>query len=263
MSASARNAVEVSGQLGGDTVVLVHGFGVDQTAWSRVLPFFERHFRVLRYDLTGLGRSDLDAYHPARHASLHGHADDLREICQERGIREAIAVGHSAGGMVALLAGIAEPGLFKKQVLLSSSPRYVNEADYRGGFEQHEAEQVIHAIARDYIAWVNSVAPVAAGSDASTTEQVHSYFRRVDPEIAEHMFRTILFADHRDALPHTKIPTLVVQATRDAFVPPEVAKYISERIPGAQLQMLSGTGGHYPHLGAPTAVVTALQDFLL
>jgi sigma-B regulation protein RsbQ len=262
MPASARNGVEVSGKHGGDTVVLVHGFGVDQSAWSRVLPFFERHFRVIKYDLTGLGRSDLDAYHPTRHASLHGHADDLREICQQLVVREAIMIGHSAGGMIGLLAGIAQPGLFKKQVLLSSSPRYINDVGYHGGFEQAEAEQVIDAIARDYIAWCNSVAPMAAGPDASTTEQLTRYFRRVDPEIARHMFRTILFSDFREALALVKLPTLVVQARLDAFVPVAVAQFMAERIPGAQLQVLSGTGGHYPHLGAPTAVVTALQDFL-
>jgi sigma-B regulation protein RsbQ len=264
-NARSRNWVELSGQLDADTVVLVHGFGVDQGAWARVLPFFERHFRVVRYDLTGLGRSDLHAYHPARHASLHGHADDLREICQELSLREAIMVGHSAGGMIGLLAGLAQPGLFKKQVLVSSSPYYLNEPGYVGGFERAEAEQVIYAVARDYVSWVQSVVPLAAGKDAAqtTTDQLMGFFRKVDPEIAVHMFRTILFSDHRADLERVTIPTLVVQATNDAFVPEGVARFTHANIAGSRLHVLSGAGGHYPHLGAPTAVVNAIQDFLL
>lgn len=267
MSASAarsRNHVETGGQRSGETIVLVHGFGVDQSAWSRVLPFFERHYRVVRYDLTGLGQSDLRAYHPARYASLHGHAEDLREICKELGVREAIMVGHSAGGMIGMLAGLAEPGLFSQQVLVSSSPHYINEPDYVGGFAREEAEQVIYAVARDYVSWVQSVVPFAVGSDAgqATTDQVMGYFRKVDPEIAVHMFRTILFSDHREDLARVKIPTLIVQATYDAFVPEPVARYVHAHIPGSKLQILSGAGGHYPHLGAPTAVITAIQDFL-
>ncbi|MET0285055.1 MAG: alpha/beta hydrolase [Polyangiales bacterium] len=263
-SARSRNRVEISGQTEGDTVVLVHGFGVDQGAWSRVLPFFERHYRVLRYDLTGLGKSDLGAYHPARYASLHGHADDLREICQELSIREAIMVGHSAGGMIGTLAGLAQPGLFKQHVLVSSSPHYINEPGYVGGFERAEAEQVIYAVARDYVSWVQSVVPMAVGKDAAqaTTDQVMDSFRKVDPEIAVHMFRTILFSDHRDDLRRVTVPTLIVQATFDAFVPEEVARFTHASIPGSKLHMLTGAGGHYPHLGAPTAVVTAIQDFL-
>jgi sigma-B regulation protein RsbQ len=262
--ARSRNHLRISGSNGAEAVVLVHGFGVDQSAWDRVLPFFERHFRVLRYDLTGLGSSDLHAYHPARYASLRGHADDLRELCRAAGVREAIMVGHSAGGMIGMLAGLAEPGLFKQQVLLSSSPHYLNEPGYVGGFERAEAEQVIYSVARDYVSWVHSVVPMAVGPDAlpSTTEQLIGYFRKVDPEIAVHMFRTILFADHRVDLARVTIPTLIVQATRDAFVPVEVAQYLHAQIPGSQLQILSGMGGHYPHLGAPTAVINAVQDFL-
>jgi sigma-B regulation protein RsbQ len=263
-SARDRNRVVVSGRAGAEMVVLVHGFGVDQTAWGRVLPFFERHCRVLRYDLTGLGGSDLGAYHRERYASLRGHAEDLLEICEQVGVRGATMVGHSAGGMIGLLAGLARPGLFTRQVLVSASPHYINEPEYVGGFAREEAEQVIYAVARDYVSWVQSVVPLAVGGEAgqATTDEVMGFFRQVDPEIAVHMFRTILFSDHRVDLARVDIPTLIVQATFDAFVPQAVARYLHEHIAASKLHMLSGAGGHYPHLGAPTAVVTAIQDFL-
>lgn len=264
MTAVRRNRVVLSGRRDAAAVVLVHGYGVDQTAWSRVLPFFERHFRVLRYDLTGLGHSDLSAYEQERHGSLHGHAEDLREICREVGVRDAVMVGHSAGGMIGLLAGLLEPGLFQKQVLVSASPHYLNEVGYAGGFARADAEQVIQAVASDYVAWVKSVVPMAVGDDPerSTTEQVIEYYAQVAPPIAVHMFRTILFSDVRSELARVRAPTLILQASQDAFVPKAVATYMQAQIPDAQLHVLSGAGGHFPHLGAPTAVLTAIQDFL-
>jgi sigma-B regulation protein RsbQ len=263
MSVLLRNRVAVSGR-GKQAMVMVHGFGVDQRAWDRVLPAFEDDYRIIRYDLTGLGRSDLSAYDTQRHASLHGHADELREICAALSVDDAVLLGHSAGGMIGLLAGVAQPGLFQKLIMISSSPRYLNDADYVGGFERAQADEVIHAVASDYVAWCNATVPVVVGEGATpaVTEQVMQGFRRVAPEIALHVFRAILYSDHRADLARMEQPTLVLQATRDAFVPVEVAHYLAAQLPLGSLHVMRGHGGHFPHLGAPHDVVRAVKDFL-
>ena len=42
-------------------MILVHGFGCDQHMWRFVTPAFLDEFTIIRYDLTGSGRSDLSA----------------------------------------------------------------------------------------------------------------------------------------------------------------------------------------------------------
>jgi sigma-B regulation protein RsbQ len=258
-----RNNVHVSGS--GDSVaVLVHGFGVDQRAWDRILPALEARYQVVRYDLTGLGRSDLAAYDRERHGTLQGHAQDLLEICAGLGVRDGLLVGHSAGGMIGLLAAIAEPALFGKLVLLATSPCYLNEPGYVGGFEREQAERVITAVAADYVAWCNDIVPIAVGQQQGQgiTDQVLQSFRKVDPDVASHIFRVILFSDHRAALPLVQQPALILQASRDAFVPMTVARYMQAQLPQARLQTLTGQGGHFPHLGTPQTVVSAVQAWL-
>jgi sigma-B regulation protein RsbQ len=262
MTVIRRNNVRVSGR-GRVPLVLVHGFGIDQRAWDRILPAFEEEYRVLRYDLTGLGSSDLAAYDRERHGTLQGHAQDLLEICHGLGVQDGLVVGHSVGAIISLLAAEADASLFRKVVLLAGSPRYLNDVDYPGGFEREQAEQVIAAVAADYIAWCNNIVPIVVGEHAAkgTAEHVLSSFRRVDPDVATHFFRVTLFADHRDALQRLKQPTLVLQASRDAFVPVAVGRYMADHLPRGELHVLSGHGGHFPHLGAPQAVVAAVQEF--
>ena len=48
---------ELSGA-GDDTLVLVHELGGSLESWDDVLPEFQKHFRVLRYDQRGFGLSE-------------------------------------------------------------------------------------------------------------------------------------------------------------------------------------------------------------
>ena len=79
MSIQSRNHIQVSGK-GAATMVFVHGFGCDQTMWRFLAPAYEDRFRVVTYDLTGCGQSELSAYDRSKYGSLHGHAADLLEI---------------------------------------------------------------------------------------------------------------------------------------------------------------------------------------
>ena len=61
MHALQRNNVQVLGD-GAATLVFAHGFGCDQNMWRLVAPMFAARFRVVLFDLTGLGKSDPAAY---------------------------------------------------------------------------------------------------------------------------------------------------------------------------------------------------------
>lgn len=56
--------------------------------------------------------------HPSRLTSWHQLADDLVKELVNQNRRAVIGVGHSLGGVVALLAAARHPGLFRKLVLI-------------------------------------------------------------------------------------------------------------------------------------------------
>lgn len=261
-SALKRNSVMVTGA-GKRAIVFGHGFGSDQTGWRRVIPRFEDSFSVIRYDLTGLGHSDKTAYEPQRYASFEQHAADLLEIIAELGHERVCYTGHSASGMIGLLAATKEPARFEKIAVVGASPRYMNDGSYVGGLEPAQVDAVTRAIGDDYHAWHTTMLPMAANLPArsSVVTELNETFSAVEANIAAHFLRVIFHADYRHVLSEVETETLVLQPTIDPFVPPEVGQYIASHVQRGRLQMLQARGGHYPHMGEPQVVAAALASF--
>lgn len=244
-------------------MLFAHGFGCDQSMWRHVAPKFERDFKVVTFDYVGAGGSDATAYDPARYGTLDGYAADVVEIGRELDLHDAILVGHSGSAMIAALAAIQEPDMFKTLIMVCPSPHYLNDADYTGGFSETDIQQLIAALEENPLAWSASMAPaIMANPDrpelgAELTES----FCRLDPRIASNFAKAIFTADNRADLPKVTARTLIMQCRDDILAPEGVGAYVQDHIADSQLVTLDATG-HCPNLSAPDQVVTAIQNFL-
>ncbi|MDB5447283.1 MAG: hypothetical protein JWQ97_2600 [Phenylobacterium sp.] len=88
--------VERHGRSGAPLVVFTHGWGMDLTFWSLARRDMADRFRLVLWDLPGLGRSKPPA---GGKITLSGFAADLRGLLETLD-RPAVLVGHSIGGMI-------------------------------------------------------------------------------------------------------------------------------------------------------------------
>ncbi len=258
-----KNNVRVKGQ-GDRVIVLGHGFATDQRAWRFVAPAFEDHSRVVLFDHLGFGGSDIAAYDPLRHTRLEGFAQDLLDILDTLALREVVYVGHSAAGVIGLLASIAQPHRFSRLVLLGTSPRFVDEPpDYRGGFAAHEIESILDLMDRDQLGFAQTIAPLAMGdqSPPPLVDEFEQGLRRLDPVVARGFGRLAFGVDCRDRLPLVTRPVLVVQCRADSIVPVEVGRYLHAHLAGSRLVELDASG-HCPHLSHPQQTLAAIAPFV-
>jgi sigma-B regulation protein RsbQ len=257
-----RNNVVLRGRADGPVVMLAHGFGCDQNLWRLVAPGLERDFRVVLFDHVGAGHSDLSAWDPQRYAMLDGYADDILRICAELDLRQVVLVGHSVSAMIGVLAVTREPERFAGLVLLCPSPRYVDDAGYRGGFSQADIDELLDSLDSNYLGWSAAMAPVIMGNPERPElgEELANSFCRTDPLIARAFARTTFTSDNRSDLARVTVPTLVLQCSRDAIAPPEVGEFVRAQIPGSRLVTLAATG-HCPQLSAPDATLAAIASF--
>ena len=262
MRATQRNNVHVKGS-GHRTIVFAHGYGCDQTMWQSVAPAFEHDFRVVLFDHVGAGGSDFSAFDRIRHSSLQGYAQDLLEVFAELNLTEVRFVGHSVSGMIGALAAIQHPELFESQVMISSSPRYVNDGEYFGGFEQDDVDELLELLASNHVGWSMSMAPVIMGNAdrPELAAELASSFCRADPEIAYHFASLIFLSDNRSQLKNIRTRTLVMQTANDPIVPESVGRYLAASIPASNYALLNATG-HCPHMSAPAEVIEAIRKFL-
>lgn len=261
-----RNNVNLCGNpRAGETMVFVHGFGTDQTAWSDVAAAFHAGYKIVLLDNASCGGSDQQAFerNSNRYVTLRGYAADVVEVGVALGLKDAILVGHSVGGMIATLASIERPDLYSKLVLLGASPRYLNDLEYHGGFTQDMIGAIHLQMYRNYYGWTQSFARQALG-DSGKPHLVEYYARHLDSipfTRAASTLITILESDHRKDLMHVSVPTLIVQSKDDFAIPLEVARYLRDHISGSRLSVIDASG-HLPHVSAPDAVVAAIKDFL-
>jgi len=87
-------------------LVLLHGFPLDHRMWAACAGYLPPGIRAIGVDLPGAGHSDLDGYPP----SIEHMADAVYRTMIAAGEGNAIVVGHSMGGYVALALAERHPG---------------------------------------------------------------------------------------------------------------------------------------------------------
>jgi sigma-B regulation protein RsbQ len=258
----ARNNVVVTGPAGAPVVLLAHGFGCDQNLWRLVVPRLARDYRVVLFDHVGAGKSDLSAWSEERYSSLDGYADDMLTLVRELDLRDVTLVGHSVSASSAVLAVAADPSRFAKLVLLTPSPCYLNDGDYRGGFSRADIDELLESLDSNYLGWSATMAPVIVGNPdrPELGEELTNSFCRADPEIARVFARATFLSDNRADLARVNVPTLVIQTAEDAIAPREVGEFVRDQIPGSTLVTLNAVG-HCPQLSAPEPTAAAIAAF--
>lgn len=257
-----RNNVRVAGH-GARAMVFAHGFGCDQNMWRFVAPAFERDFRTVLFDHVGAGGSDLSAYDPGRYGTLSGYAADISEIGAELELRDAVFVGHSVSAMIGVLASLADPLLFAELVLVSPSPRYIDDGSYHGGFTAADIDELLASLADNHLGWSSMMAPVIMANPdrPELGEELTNSFCRTDPAIARDFARVTFTSDNRADLTKVTARTLILQCREDAIAPVEVGEYVRDHIPGSEMVLLDATG-HCPNLSAPDDVIAAIRAFV-
>jgi pimeloyl-ACP methyl ester carboxylesterase len=164
MDVRGKNNVTVIGPEAGRVVMLAHGFGCDQNLWRLVAP-------VLAY------------------STLAGYAEDVLTICRELDLRDVVLIGHSVSAMIAVLAANEEPDRFAKLILLTPSPRYINDGDYYGGFSKADIEELLDSLESNYLGWSAAMAPVIMGNPdrPELGQELTNSFCRTDPKICPHV----------------------------------------------------------------------------
>jgi pimeloyl-ACP methyl ester carboxylesterase len=101
----------------GTPLVFIHGFGASIYSWRKNLDPISQFHRVCAPDLPGFGYSDkpLDADY-----SIDAYADFIIQFMDRLQIKQAVLVGHSLGGGIALLTSLKFPSRVRALILLDA-----------------------------------------------------------------------------------------------------------------------------------------------
>jgi pimeloyl-ACP methyl ester carboxylesterase len=124
-------------------LLFLHGTGCDSSDWKSVIEQLPHHQRHITLDFRGHGQSSV----PTKPFTLANLADDVLHLINAIGIQEAILVGHSLGGMVAMEAARCSPCivglvLFEGWTSLSSAGSAFDTGRFYGSLSQTEITNI-------------------------------------------------------------------------------------------------------------------------
>jgi pimeloyl-ACP methyl ester carboxylesterase len=236
---------------GGTPVLFVHGWMVSGAVWDRVLPSIDLRGRTLLVpDQRGTGASDK----PAGPYTLERYAADLLAVLDDAGAREAVVVGHSMGGQLALYLAAHAPARVKAALAICPVPPsgIPLPPDAAGLFRTSAAD-------RGKQGTILGLACKSL-SDEERARLLDDAAGVAAPCI-EGAFDAWTAGGFADKLSAVTAP-VVVLGTEDPFLPPAFLQdAIVSKVSRGRFAMLPGAG-HYPQCERPAECAAVIETFL-
>ena len=83
-----------------ETVVLHHGMAKNHQMWFGWVPVLARHYRVVRFDMRGMGRSTVPG--PGYDWSIDNFANDLLGLLDRLDLAKVHLIGETVGGSISM-----------------------------------------------------------------------------------------------------------------------------------------------------------------
>jgi pimeloyl-ACP methyl ester carboxylesterase len=228
-------------------LILIHGAGSNHLIWPAEIRRLSGQ-RVLAVDLPGHGRSSGVAQQ-----TIAAYADQLVEFLAVLGLYQAVFIGHSMGGAIALDLAIRHPmhvaglGLISSGAYLGVDPGFLENLS-----NPISVPNALHSF------------QIRAFGPQCSQSLINLCMRNLNETRTSVLYGDWLACstfDQREAVSRIAAPAWVIAGGEDHLIPLAYANFLAGRIPAARLQLLPGAG-HMAIIEQPTQIASGLHQFL-
>jgi 3-oxoadipate enol-lactonase len=248
--------VRLEGPEAAPVVALVNSLATDLAIWDQQVPALVPHYRVLRYDVRGHGRSDA----PPSPYTMDLLTDDLFALLAHFKAGPAHVVGVSLGGLIAMAAALARPtdlaGIAVCDSRADMPPEFARGIDDRNVLVREKGTQ---AIADMMVGrWFT---PATLAAKPAYLETIRQMIRGTSVEGFTGCAAAIKLSGLRARVAQIRVPALFVVGDQDAALPVELMRAMQAEVPNARFAEIEGAG-HLANVEQPERFNAALLDFL-
>ena len=228
---------EVTGKPGATPILMIQGLGASKNAWNLQRIAMATRFRIISFDNRGAGRSDK----PTEPFTLEQMAEDAIAVLDAAGVETAHVVGASMGGVISQIVAVKHPHRVRSLTLVCTACR------------NHPWRQ---ELLQSWAKTAEEKGMIEVGKEAAQWVMSPRSFRRLVPAFTwmgplaalrpRHSFVSQIHAilntreDLVDQLSTITAPTMVIVGNQDILTPRGDSEEIAERIPNAELVVISG-----------------------
>lgn len=222
----------------GSYLVLLHGWGIDQTTFSNLVEQLKGYYTVLTFDFIGFGESDK----PLKPLTLNDYVDLTRSLITHLNITNPIIMGHSFGGRVAIKYAL----LYDVKTLILCSSAGIKHLSIQKKIKIWRYKLLKNwykLVSKSKLEWL---VRTSGSSD----------YQKCSPVMKQTM-TNVINVDLKNDIKKLNCKTIVLWGYYDKVTPYKDALYINKHLKGSRL-ITFYKSGHFPYLDEENKTVSAI-----
>jgi 3-oxoadipate enol-lactonase len=251
-SNGAKLNAQIEGPERAPVLMLCNSLGTDLHMWDDQVKAITQHFRLLRYDRRGHGKSEA----PKGPYNMEMLGRDALAVMDGMGVQKVNWCGLSMGGMVGMWLGANAPQRMDRIVLSNTAAHMADKQIWNERFKTLRA------------------GGTAAIADGTMERWFTKGFRERAPQAVARLKQMVLDTpvegyigcgeavrdmDHREIIRKITAPTMIIAGRHDPATTVEAAEFLRDRIPGSKLVVLEAA--HISNVEQAQAYTDALLGF--
>jgi len=223
--------VEVEGPEKAPVLMLSNSLGTTLHMWDAQVAPFTQHFRLVRYDRRGHGKSGV----PQGPYSMEMLGRDVLAVIDALKIEKINWCGLSMGGMVGMWLGANAPQRINRLILSNTSAWFADKEIWNGRIKTVREKGLASIVGGTMERWFT---PDFREREPKKIEWLSEMFLATNPEGYIACGEAVRDMDHREIIKSITAPTLVIAGRHDPATTVEHGEFIRSRIPGASMTVL-------------------------
>jgi pimeloyl-[acyl-carrier protein] methyl ester esterase len=241
----------------GKPLILLHGWGFNGDIWHDMAALLSSRWCVYQVDLPGHGRSPMCEYRlPILTKTL---ATELPT--------NAVWIGWSLGGLLAMAVARWYPASVRALVLVSTSPRFITADDWLHAMRPEVLQQFALQLQNDSLGTLQRFLALQVKGSEAARQQLRTLNALLkqnsppQPEALQAGLKLLQTTDLRSELSQISHPALLCLGKRDTIVPVNVGEDCQRWWPNLS-KFIIKSAAHIPFLSHPDIFRHLLQGFL-
>jgi len=254
------NGIHVNDHGGkGEPLIFIHAYPLCSRMWDKQAEYFNDRFRVITYDIRGLGYSnELESYL----FTMEDLVDDLENILNHIKLDKVNACGLSVGGYILLRSAERMPERFSSLILADTK---AESDDHDSMLNRSAGIKKIRSGMKDE--FIEAMLPKLISNEGFNNPEINNKVREMMGWMDVNGMCSVMIAiatrtNLINRLKNISIPSLVIVGKEDALTPVIHSFYLKENLRNAKYHLIKNAG-HISNMEKPEEFNKALEEFLL
>jgi len=229
----------------GRPIVLIPGWPLSDEMYEyQYNDLINKNFRVIGITLRGFGKSDK----PYGAYNYDVHALDIKKVLSKLDIKDAVLVGFSMGGAIAIRYVSAYNGAHVSKLALvgAAAPIWTQRKDFPYNLPKSAVDDLIELNYKDRPKLLSDFAKIFSATETSLNEGIGSWLNGIGLSASSHAMAQCLIAlrdtDLRSDLVKITIPAVIMHGKKDKICSFDLAEQMKAGISNSHIVVFENSG---------------------